>query len=365
MEDMTPQRYRSCQPIAFRDRRRSCDHAPPNSWRTRVGRVPGARLAVAFTILAACDGTGPGAVPLRFGQSGELHIAVETPLHLGQGSLHQEVVWKSDGSWIIHEEIRYRDRLGESDRRRNPGLPIRFQASYASVIQIINDNPNLRLLDVDQLEVVSCPEGTSRVTLEVVDTRQNQRRLWARCAFGSIASMTTAGSGPDVTAARVIQVVLIIRDNTVGEDFRSAYIGSLPFATLDKGVETSWPDDRPLVFRGDTDDEMARAESLWDEFWKSHHDDPAAASPEVDWTSEMTLAGFIGEREEVGDSVEIRGIVTVASGTKVELYERVPGHFCAPARRIVRPYHIVVAPKAHPPVFYSELKRDSIACPSF
>ncbi len=364
MEDMTPQRYRSCQAGARGGNGQPVGHATRKSSRTPVARVPGGHLAVVLALLSGCDGTGPGTTPLRFGQTGELHIMVETPLHLGQGSLHQEVVWKSDGSWTIHEEIRYGDVLGEADRRRNPGLPIRFQASYASVIQIINDNPNLRLLDLDQLEIVNCTQDASRVTLEIVDARQNQRRLWARCAFGSLASMTTAGSGPDVSAARVIQVALIIRDNTVGEDFRSAYIGSLPFATLDKGVETSWPDYRPLVFRGDTDDEVARAESLWDEFWKSHRNDPTAPAPEVDWLNEMTLAGFIGEREEVGDSVEIRGIVTVASGTKIELYERVPGHFCAPARRIVRPYHIVVAPKAHPPVFFSELKRDSIACPS-
>ncbi len=321
---------------------------------------PRSWIVCALALLAGCDGAGP--TQLRFGQMGEIHVAVETPLHLGQGSLHQEIVWRSDGSWTIQEEIRYRDVAGETERRSNPGLPIRYQASYASIIQVINDNPNLRLLDVDNLEVVSCDRGASRFTLEVIDSNRNQRRLWARCAFGSLASMTTAGSGPDVTAARVIQVGLIVRDNTVGENFRSSYIGSLPFATLDKGVQTSWPGDESIVFRSEYPDDEARTQSLWYEFWQSHRNDPGTEVPEVNWETEMALAGLIGERQEVGDSVEIRGIVTIASGTRIEIYERIPGDFCAPARRIVRPYHIVVAPKALAPVFFAELKRDSIAC---
>ena len=85
--------------------------------------------------------------------------------------------------------------------------------------------------------------------------------------------------------------------------------------------------------------------------------------PEIDWEQEMVLVGLIGQREEVGDSAEIRGVVTVADGTKIELWERVPGDFCAPTRQVVWPFHIVVAPRAPAPVeFADEVKRDLVPC---
>ena len=49
--------------------------------------------------------TEPGSGLLRFGQSGEVAVTVQTPLHLERGWLRQEITWSSDGAWEIYEEI--------------------------------------------------------------------------------------------------------------------------------------------------------------------------------------------------------------------------------------------------------------------
>ena len=314
--------------------------------------------------LLGCDGTGPGGGLLRFGQSGELNVVIETPLHLGLGRLRQEISWQSDGAWSIYEQIAYQGAQGEEDLGRNPGLPLLYAASYATVIQQLNDNPGVKLTEVDELPQTECGADRSRVSLRIVDTRREERRTWVRCAFGTLASVTASGSGPDAEAARVIEVAIRVRDNTVGEDFRSTYHGSLPFATIEKGTETGWPESSPLVFRADEEgaDGAEAVQEAWTTFWRTHRAAPTAAAPTVDWESEMVLAGLIGVREEVGDSAEIRSVISVADGTRIDLIERIPGDFCAPALQIVRPFHIVVAPRAPAPVYFADLKRELVPC---
>jgi hypothetical protein len=239
------------------------------------------------------------------------------------------------------------------------------KAGVIALIQSLNDDDRQNLVGFSALDLVKDPEcgaGTSLVTVRISDSRQRQTQEWSRCASGTFATLTTQGSGPDVAAARVIQAAITVRNYTVGEDFRSVYVGSLPFATIDKGVETDWMDDEPIVFRtadGAGSDEVQAALT---EFWQGHTGQPTAAAPEINWEQEMVLVGLIGQREEVGDSAEIRGVVTVADGTKIELFERVPGDFCAPTRQIVRPFHIVVAPRAPAPVEFTDIQRDLVPC---
>ena len=325
-----------------------------------AGRYLNALAGAALLALGGCDSADPGA-PLRFGQSGEIQITIETPLHLGQGSLWQELTWKSVGAWTIQEEISYRGIPGESDLRANPGLPLLYAASYATVIQQLNDNPGLKLIDVDELQDAQCGADRSRVTVHILDSRREERRTWVRCAPGTLGSLLASGSGPDADAARVIEVVVRVRDNTVGTDFRSVYLGSLPFATIDRGTETGWTSDESVVLVAPGDGDTREVEEAWEDFWQTHTGNNTRP-PSVDFATEMVLVGMVGVREEVGDSAEIRTVLTVANGTKVDLVERIPGDFCAPARRIVRPFHIAVAPKAPAPIFFGELKREWVPC---
>ena len=314
-----------------------------------------------YVVTAACDSTNPGSVA-PFGQHGEIHVTVETPLYLGLGWLNQEIEWQSGGAWTIHEDIGYRDVVGEQEGRRNPGLPLQYADNYSRVIQALAKDPNFRLADIPPLDPTTCEGDKSRITLRVIDATTGETRTWVRCASGTLATLVTAGSGPDVDAAKVIQFVQMVRTQTVGTGFRSAYVGSLPFGTVGKGTDTGWETDTTFVFRtrdgGDTKDTQA----AWDDFWRVHNHGERTLPPGVDWETDMVLAGFLGQREEVGDSVEIRGVITIAAGTKVEWSERIPGDFCVPARRIVRPFHIVFAPRAPAPVEFTEVKLDPVTC---
>lgn len=321
-------------------------------------------LTTVYVFCYGCGSIDPVGTRPPFGQSGEIQVKVETPLHLDLGWLEQEIRWTSEGTWSVTEEIGYKHVVGEQDQRWSPGLPLHNAGNYTRVIQVLNDDPNFRLVGLPQLELNECGGDQSRVTLRIHDSFSGENRVWVRCAFGTLATLVTAGSGPDVEAARVIQFVQLVRTQTVGPGFRSAYVGSLPFATVEKGTESGWEVDEPaiLVFRAPDEGGTRETQASWFNFWNTHKHGENIIPPGVDWETEMALAGLLGLREEVGDSVEIRGVITVTAGTKVELYERIPGDFCVPARRVVRPFHVVVAPKAPAPVFFTEVTLDPVRC---
>lgn len=337
---------------ARRDGKRGRRHAP---FHVTVS------LTISYLLVPGCGVTNPGnGVP--FGRSGEIHVTVETPLHLGLGWLRQEIEWASGGGWTMYEEIGYRDVVGEQEGRRNPGLPLQYADNYSRVIQALDKDPNFQLAEVPPLELTECEGDNSRITLRIIDAPSAQNRVWVRCASGTLATLVTAGSGPDVDAAKVVQFVQMVRTQTVGTAFRSAYVGSLPFGTVAKGTDTGWDTHTTFVFRTPDEGDTKETQAAWDEFWREHNHGARTLPPGVDWETDMVLAGFLGVREEVGDSAEIRSVITIAAGTKVEWVERIPGDFCVPAHRIVRPFHIVFAPRAPAPVEFSEVRLDPVTC---
>ena len=350
MEDMAIRRY-----TLWEDRKSG---ARSSTWLVTIS------LTISCVLLSGCGSVDPDGGLLPFGQSGRILVTVQTPIHLGLGWLKQEIDWGSDGAWMAKEEIGYKGVVGEQDQRRNPGLPLQYASNYNRVIQALNDDPNFQLADVPKLELTECGGDKSQVTLRILDSSSGENKVWVRCASGTLATLITAGSGPDVEAAKVIQFVQMVRTQTVGTGFRWAYLGSLPFATVEKGTETGWQVDEPInfVFRAPDGGGTSETQAAWVDFWNAHRLGENTIPPGVDWATEMALAGFLGVREEVGDSVEIRGVITVAAGTKVEWFERLPGDFCVPARRIVRPFHIVVAPRAPAPVQFTDVRADPVPC---
>ena len=327
------------------------------------------RLAVAAAaVLAgagACEPMGPGPGPLRFGQQGEIRITIDSPLYLGAGWLKQVVTWRSDGAWRVFEEIGYRGVVGDRHVEPSPGLPYEYAALYASLIQKLNDDEGFSLVGfaaLDDVKDPQCRSGMSRVTVRMYDESSREEHEWTRCAEGSLTNLTTRGSGPDVAASRVIQAAIFVRNTTVGSRFVSRYAGSLPFATLDHGTETGSGLEGPRVFRS-PDGEGAEVEpDDFREWWQSHAGARDLPEPEVDWAREMVLAVAVGERFEEGDSVEVRRVLAIDRGTRFEWVERTPGNFCAPARRTVRPIHIVVVPRAPEPISPAELPSEAVPC---
>ena len=343
----------------------------------RGARILANAITISLTMicvgLTGCDSTSPGNGLLRFGSVGEVRVTVESPLQGGIGWRQQVLTWNSDGAWTFYEEIGYDGVVGDESLTRNPGLPIQFAANYPSLIQLVNEREATKLFGLpDTLFSPNldpdCGVGKSRVTLLIFDSRRNEQMQWPRCAADTspLATLKTQGSGPDTHGSRVIQLAINVRDWTIGEDFRYAYTGSWPFATLDKGTETESGVDGPRVFRTPDGAEIDDTPQHWAVFWDAHADTTRRPVPEVDWATQMVVVGAVGERDEVGDSVEVRRVLQIGdqdrvTGTRIEIVERIPGDYCAPARRIVRPYHIVVAPKAPEPVDFA-VRSERVPC---
>ncbi len=320
-------------------------------------------LAGLFAAVAGCgDGIGPD--PIRFGQVGEIEVHVRTPLQGGIGWQRQMLKWTSSGAWWLFEEIGYKDIVGEESLVSNPGVPGLFSTSYASYIADVHENGVWGLANVDRSVDPNCGLLASRVTLMIRDSRKDEEREWIRCGFGTLGFLRSQGSGPGPDAARVIEATKRARNFTVGNaEDRYAYTGSLPFATLDKGDKTNLELAAFQVFRSPDGSDRGKVPPGWEPFWEDHTGNPSQA-PEIDWVTDMALVSALGMREEVGDSVEIRRVLHLGprEGTEIKIVERIPGDFCTPLHRIVRPYHIVVAPRTSPPVFFSEVVPERVAC---
>ena len=310
-------------------------------WRDR-SRVPiNVSLTAICTLLAACGGTE--AEFLKFGTDGLIRVTVEVPLGGGLGLKQQVLTWNSDGAWTLFEEIGYDGRSGDETTVRSSGLPIAFAADYQALLHDFNEREGTRLWGLGG-EDRECGIGRSRVTFHVRDNPTDSIAEWQRCAGAatSLRGLTTTEVEPDDGAARVVYLAMRTRDRVLGGDFEYAYTGSLPFATVDKGTQTEIEEEQPKLFRS-PDGRSAPAE--WKRIWNEHR--PGSSLPQVDWAAEMVVLATAGARHELGDSIEVRKVLLVGEerNISVEVVQRVPGDYCAPARRDVWPYHIVVTPR--------------------
>ncbi len=335
-----------------------------------------ATLLTVGVALSACgseNGTQVGS--LRFGQVGEVRVSVITPLIVVRGAtltvegeLQQILTWTAQGPWQVYEMVSYRGLVGDETLVKSRGEQATFAAAYASLITQLNDTQELKLFveGLDQNLEVDCLAGgiesRSRVIFQIRDDVRGETARWTRCGEGSLTELTPEGAGPDQLAARVVQAAVLARDFALGSAFNSAYLGTLPFGTLDKGEDSGAPLEGPLIFREGTGaNSSPEAASEFADFWSEHN--PAAAVPSVDWAEQMVLVAAVGQVDEAGDSVEIRRVVRDVLGTTiVESYERVPGDFCSPASRIHRPFHIVMAPKVENVVRFALVRTERVPC---
>lgn len=307
--------------------------------------------SVSLTGCGDDSGIAPGA--LRFGQRGEVTARLETPLRLGEGILTQTLTWQSNGMWSLREAISYNGVTGDETLRQSEGDPSIFAADYAVLITAVNEVAELEL-DIGDLPpglTAECGATRTTLTLSIEDTFRGETRTWTQCADGSLTEIVEAGAGPVPAAARLVAATLQARNLTFGPDSLSAYHGSVPFATIDRGEDSPAAPGTPRVITNTTS---------WRAFWLAHSG--ASDAPSVNFDEQMVVIGAVGVRGEAGDSVEVRRILQVDEGTLVEVFERVPGDFCSPAARSQVPYHIVVAPKTPPPVLFSDVRVELVPC---
>ncbi len=285
-----------------------------------------------------------------------MEVDLEAPQRLGVGMLHQKLTWSSNGAWTLDESISYRGLLGDENVRHSQGDPGRFASDYASLITQVNDVKGLKLFipELPQNLDPECGPTRTRITLTIHDKIKDQDASWTRCVDGSLGTITAANAGPDPAASRVAVAAQQMRDGTQGVDFVSAFNGTVPFGTLDRGQNTPAPLDAPITIT---------TEKAWKAFWEQHAGNTRPL-PAVDFSKEEVVVGVIGVRSEAGDSVEVRRILEVDQGTLIDLVERVPGNFCSPAQRTHRPFHIVVAPRTPDPLRFADVRVEEVDCGS-
>ena len=333
----------------------------------RLGRGWSGVCPVAALLLglSGCTSGDPLIPPtLRFGQVGEIRVNVFTPLGAPGGFLWQDLIWRSDGAWQLDEEMIYRGRSGGRERKRPLGNQGAYAASYATLIAQVNETPGLQLFipGLDPELEPDCGSGRARVVLEIVDSGRGETARWTRCGTGPLTALGPQGAGPDLDAARVISAAAAMRDLTLGSSYRSPFLGSLPFATLDRGEDSGVALTQSLVFLPVIrSNGTAVAPPSWASFWNSHTRG-LKPLPAVDWGEEMVLVGAVGLRSEAGDSVQVQRILQVTDGAIVDLVERVPGDFCSPAARSQYPFHIVVAPLTPSNIRFGNVMVERVPC---
>lgn len=302
-----------------------------------------------IVLLAVGASCGDAVTPpdtLRYGQVGSIRVTVDAPLRTGAGRLRQTLSWNSSGSWSLREGIFFNGVLGDEDFRKNPGDPSQYASAYAGLITQFNEVEGQELFGIVPDTIIpQCGPDRSKITLTIEDEPRGEQTTWIRCADGSLSNLTPANAGPDPEASRVALATLLVRDNTVGEHFSSAYAGSVPFGTLDRGDDLKATLRQPTAI---TDPQVFKA------FWTQASG--GKAPPQVNFDSLMVIVAVVGEKGEAGDSVEVRRILQVEQGTLIEIWERVPGDYCSPAAKLHVPYHVVVAPRTPSPLNFSDVR---------
>lgn len=323
-----------------------------------------AALSLVTLFAAACREDNPiSPDTLRFGQIGKIVVDMQTPVYGGQGPqvgdgmLHQILSWGSTGLWSIQESISYREVVGDEYFVRHATDLAQSAGAYAEIITQLNETQGVEL-DVPELPelpdttgVPFCGAVSTRITFTIHDEAKEQQRSWVRCVSGSLGTVRIEGAYPGAASARIAQAVRLVRNATLGERWTSTYAGSVAFGTLDRG-----DDSQSLLVAPTTITDP----STWGSFWVLHGRTPPA--PAVDFDEDMVVVGIAGERQEAGDSLEVRRILRVDNGTRIELVELVPGDFCSPAARTHVPYHIVVAPRMPRPHEFGAIQREEVPC---
>jgi len=316
-----------------------------------------AGLAVSAAVLGCGDNNGINPEDLWYGQVGKLSAVLEVPLLEYDGLLVQKFEWASTGAWFVEETISYLGVDGDQAVRRNPGNPAQFAADYASLITDLNSKEGLNLfipkLLADSVpdQRPACKAGQTTITLTIQDDARKEHTTWTRCADGSLANLTTEHAGPDPEAARIVQATILARDYTVGDAFASTYAGSVPFATLDRGEDLAAGPRVPTVFT-----DSAEFRSFWGQAGEGQ------PLPAVDFSTQMVVVAVVGERQEAGDSIEVRRVLQVDQGTLIEIAELIPGAFCSPASRVHVPFHTVVTPLTPRPHRFTDIRVIPVSC---
>jgi hypothetical protein len=97
-----------------------------------------------------------------------------------------------------------------------------------------------------------------------------------------------------------------------------------------------------------------KSEDEWHRIWAQHVSvrAPMPSPPQIDFSREMVIAVFAGERTTGGFTVEVTAIEHSTGAIRVTYRESGPPPDSLLAQAITQPYHIVTTPRLERPIVF-------------
>jgi len=117
----------------------------------------------------------------------------------------------------------------------------------------------------------------------------------------------------------------------------------VPFSTLAKGAQSGVREPTQVVIRSRDD---------WLVFWGRHARMQAGppSAPPVDFSREMVVALFMGERPTGGYAIEITRVERADSGLAVHYRSKGPDQGAMLTQALTQPFHLIKLPRDDGPV---------------
>jgi protease stability complex PrcB-like protein len=125
----------------------------------------------------------------------------------------------------------------------------------------------------------------------------------------------------------------------------AAVAGTVPFSTLAKGPVSGVDQPTQIVVRSQND---------WAALWSRHvrTQTPPPPPPSVDFSRDMVVALFMGQRPTGGYAIEVTQIERTDAGLAVRYRTRRPDPSSMQMQVLTQPYHLITVPRADDPVTF-------------
>lgn len=125
----------------------------------------------------------------------------------------------------------------------------------------------------------------------------------------------------------------------------AALAAGAPFSTIEKGGVSGVTSPRTLVIK---------SEEEWQRLWAQHAAARARTPgpPQIDFSREMVIAVFAGERTTGGFTVEVTAIDVSSGAIRVTYQESGPPPDSFLTQALTQPYHLVTTPRVEGPVTF-------------
>ena len=125
----------------------------------------------------------------------------------------------------------------------------------------------------------------------------------------------------------------------------AAIAATVPFATLAKGLASGVGQPTQIVVRGQND---------WAALWSRHIRTQIAPPPPppVDFSRDMVVGLFMGERPTGGYAIEVTRIEGTAQGLSVHYRTSRPDPSAMQTQALTQPFHLVTVPRVDDPVTF-------------